>query len=58
VIHQNLDSDHAFVQETVVWAIAFAGPDNELKSLLERQTKSNFQTVRTYAKRLLEEITE
>ncbi len=56
VIHQNLDYNHAFVQETVVWAIMYAGPDHELQPLLERQTKSQFKTVCTYAKRLLEEV--
>jgi len=56
-IHQNMDFDHAFVQETVVWAIAYASPKNELQLLLERQTKSKFETVRMYAERLLEETT-
>ena len=56
-IHQNMDFDHAFVQETVVWAITYASPKNEVQSLLEKQTKSKFETVRMYAERLLEEAT-
>lgn len=55
-IHENLNYDHFFVQEAVVWAVMYAGSDDELRPLLEHQTKSQFETVRTFAKRLLQEV--
>ena len=58
VIHENLDYNHFFVQETVVWAITFAGTDEEIQSLLEHQTRSTFESVRAYAKRMLQEVSK
>jgi len=57
-IHENLDYNHFFVQETVVWAITFAGTDEELRPLLEHQTRSSFESVRAYAKRMLKEVSK
>ena len=58
VIDQNLDYDHELVQEAVVWAAAFAAPDNDVHRFLKKQTESKFKTVQKYAKRLLKEAGE
>lgn len=54
-IHQNMDYNHPLVQETVLWAVMFTSPEEQVRSLLERGARSKFPTVRAYAENLLKE---